>query len=181
MIKFYLNSKESSLMVKRVTSFFTIFSVFSVFSNSLYGETWIDPDTYLMWEVKTNYNIMYEYSWKEATRYCDELVLDGYDDWWLPSTMQLRSLSNVRMYGEYGADWDEWYLKAEEYKNNGFFIKTIFQYNIGSEGDYWSVSDNASISESEEAYVWFVDFEAGYDDWTYASSQHYVRCVRASY
>jgi len=165
-------------MMKRVTSFFAIFSILS---NSLYSETWIDPETYLMWEMKSEQNIMYEYTWKEANRYCDELVLDGYNDWWLPSTLQLRTVSNVYMFGEYNAGWDEWYLRNEKYKNNGFFIKRKFQYNMGAEGDYWSVSDKASFSKSEEGYAWFVDFEAGYDDWTYTSSQHYVRCVRAAY
>lgn len=175
MIKFYLNSKESNLMMKRVTSLLTI-----LLTHSLYSETWIDPETYLMWEIKDDYNIMYEYNWRDANRYCDELTLDGYDDWWLPSTMQLRSISNVFMFGEYDMGWDEWYLDNEKYKNNGFFVKRKFQSNMGAEGDYWAVSDKAT-SRSEEGYTWFIDFEAGYDDWTYTSSQHYVRCVRAGY
>jgi hypothetical protein len=158
-----------------------IFSIIFIFTKQIFGATWVDQDTYLMWEIKNEYNIMYEYDWREANQYCDNLVLDGYSDWWLPSTTQLRTLSNIRLYGEYNSNWDRWFLANERYKNNGYFIKERIQYNMGTEGDYWSLSDYASSAKSEEEEVWFVDFEAGYDDWTYTSSQHYVRCVRSSY
>ncbi len=158
-----------------------IFYIFIALLGELVGATWIDSNTYLMWEVKNEYNIMYEYDWREANDYCEHLVLDGYDDWWLPSTSQLRTISNIRLYGEYNENWDSWFLRSERYKNNGYFIRSELQYNMGTEGDYWSLSDYASTARSEEEEAWFVDFEAGYDDWTYTSSQHYVRCVRSSY
>ena len=145
------------------------------------GDTWTDPTTSLMWEVKTDYNIMHEYDWQGANDYCDNLTLDGYNDWWVPSTSQLKTISNIEMFGEYSSDWEDWFLENEDYKNNGYFIKEALQYNLGTEGDYWSLSDYASGAKSTEEEAWFIDFEAGYDDWTYISSQHYVRCVRSIY
>jgi len=158
-----------------------VFIVAILIKSFLMGDTWTDPDTNLMWELKTQYNMMYEYNWKEANNYCESLELDGYDDWWLPSTSQLRTISNIKLYGEYSDDWEDWFLENEQYKNNGYFIKKELEYNMGTEGDYWSLSDHAFNAKSEEEEAWFVDFEAGYDDWTYISSQHYVRCVRSSY
>jgi len=146
----------------------------------VFGEVWIDPDTYLMWEIKTEDNMMKEYSWEDANRYCNDLELEGFDDWWLPSTSQLKSLSNIDMFGQYKNSWEDWYIENEEHKNNGYFIKEALQYNMGMEGDYWSLSDYATSAKSETEEAWYVDFEAGYDDWTYTSSSHYVRCVRSA-
>jgi len=142
--------------------------------------TWIDRDTDLMWELKSEYNIMNKYTWSEASEYCESLYLNGENDWWLPATAQLKSISNIEMYGGYNDDWEDWFLDNEENKNNGYFIKTYLQYNIGTEGDYWSLSDDISNARSEEEEAWFIDFEAGYDDWSYISTRHYVRCVRSS-
>ena len=155
--------------------------IITIFFSNLYSEVWSDPETYLMWEIKTEDNVMHEYSWEEAEEYCDNLELDGYDDWWVPSTSQLKTLSNIPLFGEYNDNWEDWFLEHEDEKNGGYFVKEVFQYNMGTEGDYWAFSDYAVGAKTTEDQAWFVDFEAGYDDWTYSTSHHYVRCVRSSY
>lgn len=146
----------------------------------LFSAVWTDDDTGLMWEIKSDVNIMKEYNWKEANSYCDTLMLNGFDDWWLPSTTQLRTTSNVPMFGEYNANWNKWFLKNEKSKNGRFFIKIKLKHNMGNEGDYWSLSDHAATAKNEEDEAWFIDFEAGYDDFSYTNATHYVRCVRSS-
>ena len=172
----YLNKK-----MRKNNNLIQVIILIVTICNDVNAEVWSDPDTYLMWEVKSDYNIMHEYEWKDAEKYCDNLELVGYDDWWVPSTSQLKSLANIELFGEYSEDWEDWFLEYEEEKNGGYFIKEFFEYNMGTEGDYWSLSDYATGAKSEEEQAWFVDFEAGYDDWTYTTSQHYVRCVRSSY
>ena len=119
-----------------------------------------------MWEIKTDTNVMKEYNWNEANNYCDNLILNGYDDWWLPSTTQLKTIANRELYGEYNANWSKWFLKNEKNKNGNFFIKDKLKYNIGA--------------KSSEEQAWFIDFESGYDDFSYTNAIHYVRCVRSS-
>jgi len=151
-----------------------------IINKNLFSAVWTDSDTDLMWEIKSDFNIMKEYDWKDANQYCDNLVLNGYNDWWLPSTTQLKTLSNIDLYGEYNNGWSQWFLKNERLKNGSFFIKEKFKYNMGAEGDYWSLSDYAGRAKSEEEEAWFIDFEAGYDDYSYTNASHYVRCVRSS-
>lgn len=156
-----------------------IFFLIFIFSKELISDSWTDNSTSLIWELKNQNNIVSEYTWADANNYCDNLNLDGFNNWWLPSTSQLKTISNMELFGEFSDDWEDWFLENEDYKNGGFFIKEILQYNLGTEGDYWAFSDYAHSAKSEEEEAWFVDFEAGYDDWTYISSQHYVRCVRS--
>ena len=142
--------------------------IFIVFfgKNYLLSAVWTDGDTDLMWEIKTDTNVMKEYNWNEANNYCDNLILNGYDDWWLPSTTQLKTIANRELYGEYNANWSKWFLKNEKNKNGNFFIKDKLKYNIGA--------------KSSEEQAWFIDFESGYDDFSYTNAIHYVRCVRSS-
>lgn len=53
---------------------------------------WVDPDTGLMWENPNLDHALTEAGADAAFAYCDELVLAGYDDWYLPNLGELRSL-----------------------------------------------------------------------------------------
>ncbi len=50
---------------------------------------WVDVSTTLMWE---NPGPEASMEWSAATKYCDNLVLAGQDDWHLPKIGELRSL-----------------------------------------------------------------------------------------
>ena len=59
-----------------------------------------DALTGLMWERKPSTGRL---SWKEALAYCDALVLGGYADWRVPTTMEMERLSEVE--GEDSVAW----------------------------------------------------------------------------
>jgi hypothetical protein len=52
-------------------------------------ESWIDPETHLMWTLADN---GYGVSWLQAQRYCRDLKLGGLHDWKLPSIDDLQVL-----------------------------------------------------------------------------------------
>jgi hypothetical protein len=154
--------------------------MFLLFFN-LNADVWLDEDTGLIWEIKNQDNIYEEINFLNALSYCENLELDGYSDWWLPSVSQARTLAHFPMFGEYNDDWEEWYANYEPYKNNGFFIKYQLAYNMGIDGGYWAVSEKISFAKSAEDFSWYIDYSGGYDDWTYTTSKNYVRCVTSNF
>jgi len=53
----------------------------------------VDKNTNLMWQD----NIDTEYvkkTWEDAKQYCEDLELDGYDDWFLPTVEQLLTITD---------------------------------------------------------------------------------------
>lgn len=109
----------------------------------------IDKERHLMWqdntaagEVKKNYT--------DAIAYCENLNFVGYDDWYLPSVDELKSI-----------------VKAENYP------KSIVEgFNNVSPSYYWSSSEYTS------EYAWIVLFI--YEDVVYyhKTDKSYVRCLR---
>jgi len=50
---------------------------------------WVDPSTGLMWAAKDNGN---DVNWKNAAKYCRDLLLTGNSDWRLPTIEELESI-----------------------------------------------------------------------------------------
>jgi len=88
-----------------------------------------------------------------ATSYCDALILDGYDDWRLPSLYELTSIL--------------WYSSA------GDAIDTSYFKNHASD-KYWS----STSYKRDETSAWYVNFNTGHIDNMFKNSAYYVRCVR---
>ncbi len=79
--------------------------------------TFIDNNTGHMWE-KPKDNRM---TWGNAKDYCENLNLDGYSDWRLPSRDELHTLMTV-YYGEYNNGWEAWFDNNKHLRNDGLFL-----------------------------------------------------------
>jgi hypothetical protein len=130
--------------------------------------TWIDPDTGLMWqnekytaEDDRNYKKNIEggkvWNWWNAKEYCQNLQLDGYSDWRLPTRDELKTIiSNTN--------------------HNGYYIKKELSKSMGKGSYFWSSTPYVSFSER----AWYVNFSNGYGSSNYKYYKNYVRCVRDS-
>ncbi len=144
-------------------------------------EVWLDPETELMWELKTEENIDHRYVWSQedvAQAQNPELLTDdvkdifsyanklnrnrfaGYDDWKIPRIDELKTL-----------------LMNEKSKNNGFedrkyFIKEPLSKN--SLDSYWSSTTDKHYKKN----AWNVYFGVGYVTTDFKYNESYVRCVR---
>jgi len=104
----------------------------------------------LMWQdnediIKTKRN------WHGAKRYCQNLKLFGFDDWYLPDINELKS------------------IVASANKPT---IKSGFNYTALSY--YWSSTTNRGYTKD----AWRINFANGFCNHYYKGANHYVRCVR---
>jgi len=120
----------------------------------LNGLMWQD-EKYTQKEKKAYYsndNYRKSQDWKGAIRYCKNLRLGGYSDWYLPSKKELLSIVD---------------------KSRKPTIKREFKNTFSS--SFWSSSPSVSFSSN----AWRVRFKSGYLD-TYGKANNlYVRCARA--
>ncbi|MBM4311788.1 MAG: DUF1566 domain-containing protein [Deltaproteobacteria bacterium] len=108
----------------------------------------LDKTTGLMWQQVTKPQ---KFTWEEAKKYCADLSLGGYSDWYLPTQQQLESLVDLRF---------------NPTINISFFPDT-------QASDYWSYTHNESIRKA-----CLVDFSDGDSYFSYKSGKAYVRAVR---
>jgi len=114
----------------------------------------IDELTHLQWQNNNDVSTKTK-SWSEAKIYCDALVLDGYDDWRLPTLMELTTLV--------------------DYSHTGPAINREYFYNVSDDQRwYWSAS---SFKEHDEN-GWCVDFVMGKQSYFYKENPNHLRCVR---
>jgi hypothetical protein len=131
--------------------------------------TWIDPATGLMWQnekyTKEEDHIYWArsskkeggkvWNWWNAKKYCQNLYLDGYSDWRLPTINELKTILTKTRY-------------------NGYYIKKELSKSMGSGGWFWSSTPHVSYSEG----AWGVNFDYGYDYYGNKTYKNSVRCVR---
>lgn len=111
-----------------------------------------DTSTGLTWQDNAQVKNT-QMNYDDAMSYCSDLVLDGYDDWRLPSIVELESLVDLKRY--YPA------------------IKKVIK-NVSTSGSYWS--STSFTSDSSEA--WLIGFKSGNSNYINKSVKLYVRCVR---
>ena len=110
-----------------------------------------DNVTGLMWQ---QYTAPGTYTWQEALDYANNLSLGGYDDWRLPTILELSTLIDSSISGP------------------GPTINTIFFYAVAS--IYWSSTASADASDK----AWLVLFNGGHVTNNGKTNAYYVRAVR---
>jgi hypothetical protein len=94
-------------------------------------------------------------TWQSAIDYCENLTLNGQDDWRLPNKNELLSIVD--------------YTKSKPSINEIFVKKTVAGY-------YWS---STTTNHSDHGTAWVVYFGYGYTDTRVKNGSHDVRCVRS--
>lgn len=155
-------------------------SMYTVWTDPTSGLFWIDPS------ADTNM------PQQDAIDFCDQLVLDGKDDWRLPTLDELRSLirgcpdteSGGRCQLGEGSGYDD--LKSETNapcngceKNEGPHADTGGYYDSelgGLSSYYWSSSEDVDRS----GYAWNIFFVEGAITSKMADRLFQVRCCRGA-
>jgi len=130
-----------------------IFSILFTFSFSSFIKSEnivIDKKQNLMWQ--DNIEVTHEENIILGNIYCEELILNGYIDWKLPTIKQLQSLLD------------------QEGKEN-LLNKTFKFFTIK---EYWSNTPNAM----DTTKYWYLDFKTGKVANKDKESLGYIRCVR---
>ena len=119
-----------------------------------------EDDTGVMWQQSGGWQTM---TWDEANEYCEELILEEYDDWILPELDLLKGLFE---------------RDAFEYHSNDQppYINDAFDCRIDT---YWS------CTSTHDGWGWGVNFSENPNNWQLMIEEHedksrqfYVRCVR---
>ena len=110
----------------------------------------LDDKTGLIWQ--DNQNMQQEFSYEKAKTYCENLKVDGYTDWRLPTLKELATILDLRI--------DRPALKP------GF--------NIRLSERFWTATPNAA--KPKEA--WVISFSYGEIESYPVRREYNVRCVR---
>jgi hypothetical protein len=110
--------------------------------------TWADPDTGLEWQCASPG----EMTWAQAKEYAGALLLEGKEDWRLPSARELESLLDRSRYRPV--------MRKE----------VPFRDHLS----YWS---STTFSEDTNS-AWIVMFDGAYVLSYYKTNSYHVRCVR---
>jgi len=109
-----------------------------------------DSITGLQWQDDTIGTTM---TWEDAIAHCENLSLDGHDDWRLPNIKELVSL-------------------VDDSRLGPSIDTSVFEYTASN--DYWSSTTNANFGDN----AWIVYFRIGFLKSDDKNSSYYVRCVR---
>ena len=122
----------------------------NVVTDSVYKLIWQDGEE------------IYQGTYDEAVKYCENLTFAGFEDWRLPTLNELLSITD-----------DSGYNPAI----NKAFKNIAYEMNDKGEksyGRYWSSTGRADDSSR----AWLVDFWFGGVGWSGVSYRRFVRCVR---
>jgi hypothetical protein len=109
-----------------------------------------DQVTGLMWQRSVANAFL---TWDDAQRQCGEMTLAGYDDWRLPSRIELVSLLDAS--------------RTQPSINLSVFLNTTSEW-------FWT----SSVLASNPKAAWFVYFYFGYPNQDDKANRFQVRCVR---
>ena len=89
--------------------------------------------------------------WDDAEAYCNTLVLNGIENWRLPTFTELLSIVDYRHFEP--------------------AINPVFEHT--AEGTYWTATDFSAT----RSRAWTIDFRTGKTYYSYKTTNHAVRCV----
>lgn len=156
--------------------------------------TWTDDNTGLMWENPDYLDVMSrKYSWQDALDFCENLVLNGYDDWRAPTIDELRSLIRGCPATETGGTCpvtsqclDYLSCKNDDCQGctggvgpgwSGAYLDPALEWPTAAQNWYWSSQQTASSSGSSMD-AWVVHFGQAMIWKEYKNNSNPVRCVR---
>jgi hypothetical protein len=165
------------------------------------GNIWCDPQTNLCWQNPQRSGFAMDDDGliaAEAAPYCDSLVLDGYDDWRVPTIAELRTLVAGNPATEPGGDCP---VAADTSTRVGFMPSChgAERFAGPAAGCYWKDElagrcdkpDRAAVEgksletwasdrakNDPEHWVSFVSFDNGSAGFNHSCSAADVRCVR---
>ena len=111
----------------------------------------IDKTTNLMWQDNSDTTDYLETITMSKT-YCNNLILNSYTNWKMPTVKQLQTIIDVT--------------------KKKYTVKKQFKYT--KQNKYWSLTPNINI---EDKY-WYVDFEKGIVEFDKKEQEYSIRCVR---
>jgi hypothetical protein len=82
-------------------------------------------------------------NWYDAYSQCDNLVVDGYDDWYLPSINDFLTIYSLGQIAENSGVLGHWYWTSNEYSYNNVddsaFRILLYSSSVGFEPlyDHW--------------------------------------------
>ena len=149
-------------------------------SNVQTGDTYLDPNTDLMWQNqplrfsdKKAFDSYQEsqrvLTWSNAKQYCEDLVLNGFDNWQLPDSYELLTLrTGTKNKSEKGY---EYYIIEE-------MLPSMPPLNgINAFAHFWSSKNE----ERDSLNGWGVDFSMGQEVLSFKGSFAYVLCKRDTF
>ncbi len=112
-------------------------------------------------------------NWHEAKSYCENLVLDGYSDWKLPSRDEFHTLMTA-YYGEWDNDNNlaKWFNENRYKRNSNLFLPKELVEFFGFSA--WT----RDISKTNTSDSWILYFNNGNDYDSYQNNKGWFRCVR---
>jgi|GEM_PF-6151344 len=141
----------------------------------------LDDGTEALYQnISDTRNSTQKLSFAEAKLYCENLDLAGFDDWELPTRLELESLASS-FYGldsgedkKYEQSWVSWYFDNIETKINDSFIHQFFKSDRDS---YWS----SEVDSSDSDYIYGVNFYNGYTHFLHRDLKQNVKCIKRDF
>ena len=81
---------------------------------------WKDPDTSLIWQKHIGNR---GYSWYDAKNYCENMVLDGFSDWRVPTINELSTLLTERPYRNPRSSTKKTFIKRDLFDTMGMYTQ----------------------------------------------------------